>query len=258
MPVAATYAPSHHDLELWRDVRRQLTGGVPSSLDEHREPRPGPRRRLKQRILKSGPESLTDEELLEYLLLAINPSIKLTRLSERLVHQFGGISEVLDTTVTQLSRIDGLSKATIAILKIVPEIARRMALEEVLDRPVLSSCDKVLAYCRIALGRKKTEQFHLLFLDTKNHLIANEKQQQGTVNHTPLYPREVIKRALELDAASLIMVHNHPSGDTTPSKDDIAITQAVQAAAATVNIAVHDHIVIGRSGHNSFKSLGLL
>jgi len=213
---------------------------------------------LRQRILESGPESLTDGELLEYLMSAIDPHRELTRLSEWLVQRFGGLAEVLDSTATQLSRIDGLGKSTIAILKIVPEVARRMALEEIIDRPVLGSCDKVLAYCRIALGHKKTEQFHLLFLDTKNRLIADVKQQHGTVNHTPVYPREVVKRALELDAAALIMVHNHPSGDPTPSKVDIAITEAVQAAAATVDIAVHDHIVISRSGHNSFKTLGLL
>jgi len=214
--------------------------------------------RLKQRILDWGPESLTDRELLEYLLSAIDPVREPAHLSERLVQRFGGLADVLDSTAAQLSRIDGLDKSMIAILKIVPEFARRMALKEIMSRQVLSSCEHVLAYCRIALGRKKTEQFYLLFLDTKNQLIAGEKQQQGTVHHTPVYPREVVKRALELDAAALILVHNHPSGDTTPSKADIAITKAVQAAAATVDIAVHDHIVIGRSGHNSFRAMGLL
>ena len=258
MPVFATHSPNPCAPEKWREIRRQLAGENLSPHVRRRESRPGPHLRLRQRILESGPESLADEELLEYLLLAINPYSKLTRLSERLVQRFGGLAEVLDSTATQLSRIGGLGESTIAMLKIVPEMARRMALEELLDRPVLSAYDKVLAYCRIALGHKKTEQFHLLFLDTKNRLIADEKQQRGTVNHTPVYPREVVKRALELDAAALIMVHNHPSGDPTPSKSDIAITRAVQAAAASVDIAVLDHIVIGRSGHSSFKSLGLV
>ncbi len=224
---------------------------------------PGPNRsdsyrRLTLRILKSGPESLTDEELLECLLSTVDPRRKLTHLSKRLVRRFGGLADVLDSTDSQLSRFGGLGKPTIAILKIVPEMARRMALEEIINRPVLSSSASVLAYCRVTLGRKKTEQFRLLFLDTKNRLIADEKQQQGTVNHTPVYPREVVKRALELDASALIMVHNHPSGDPTPSKMDITITEAVQSAAATVEIAVHDHIVISRSGHSSFRNLGLL
>ncbi len=231
---------------------------TPAPCVQHRDTRSGNYRRLRLRILNSGPESLTDEELLEYLLLTIDPAQELTLLSERLVQRFGSLADVLDSTAVQLFRTGDLGKSTVAILKIVPEVARRMALEQITDCPVLSSCDKVLAYCRIAQGRKKTEQFRLLFLDTKNHLIADEKQQQGTVNHTPVYPREVVKRALELDASALIMVHNHPSGDPTPSKADVAITEAVQLAAATVDIAVHDHIVISRSGHNSFKNMGLL
>ncbi len=258
MPPLASDAHKLSNPEPWRNIRRQLTGKVASPKKVPRESRSVPHRRLSQRILTSGPESLTDGELLEYLLMAANPDCELTRLAEQLVQRFGGLADVLDSSATQLSGIDGLSKSTIAFLKIVPEIARRMALEEIMDRPVLSSCEMVLAYCRIALGHKKTEQFHLLFLDSKNRLIAEEKLQQGTVNHTPVYPREVVKRALELDAAALIMVHNHPSGDPTPSKADIAITEAVQAAASTVDIAVHDHIVIGRSGHNSFRCLGLL
>jgi len=244
--------------EQWHNIRHQLAGEARAPQNTRQQPWSGRDLRLRQRILNTGPESLSDAELLEFLLLAANPDCNLTHLSERLVKRFGGLADVLDSSSAQLFEVHGLSKSTIAILKAMPEVARRMALEEILDRPVLSSCDSVLAYFRIALGHKKTEQFHLLYLDTRNCLIADERQPQGTVNHTPLYPREVIKRALELDASSLIMVHNHPSGDTTPSKADIAITKAVQAAAATVDITVHDHIVISRSGHNSFKTLGLL
>ena len=133
-----------------------------------------------------------------------------------------------------------------------------MAREEVIDRPVLSSWDKLLKYCRTALGHEKVERFHLLFLDRKNVLIADEVQQRGTVDHTPVYPREVVKRALELGASALIMVHNHPSGDPTPSRADIAMTQEVKEAAEKLGIAVHDHVIISKSGHNSFRSLGLL
>ncbi len=151
-----------------------------------------------------------------------------------------------------------MGEASTAALKIVPDAARRLALEEATERPVISSWDKLLAYCRIAMGREKVEQFRLLFLDRKNRLIADELQQRGTVDHTPVYPREVVKRALELGASALILVHNHPSGDPTPSKADIEMTRDVQDAAAKLGIAVHDHIVIGKSGHNSFKAMGLL
>ncbi len=140
----------------------------------------------------------------------------------------------------------------------MPEAARRLALQEASDRPVIASWDKLLAYCRIAMAHEKVEQFRLLFLDKKNRLIADELQQKGTVDHTPVYPREVIKRALELGASALILVHNHPSGDATPSKADIEMTREVQEAATKLGISVHDHIVISKSGHNSFKSLGLL
>ncbi len=145
-----------------------------------------------------------------------------------------------------------------ALLKVVPEVARRMAREEVIDQPVLSSWDKLIAYCRITLGQEKVERFHLLFLDRKNKLIADEAQQRGTVDHTPVYPREVVKRALELGATAIIMVHNHPSRDPTPSKADIAMTKEIVAAAYKLGIAVHDHVIIGKTGHSSFKSMGLL
>jgi DNA repair protein RadC len=151
-----------------------------------------------------------------------------------------------------------MGDASIAALKLVPEAARRLALEEATERPVIASWDKLIAYCRIAMGHEKVEQFRLLFLDKKNRLIADELQQHGTVDHTPVYPREVVKRALELGASALILVHNHPSGDPTPSKADIQMTREVQGAAEKLGIAVHDHVVIGRGGHNSFKSLGLL
>ena len=152
----------------------------------------------------------------------------------------------------------GLKDGAIDMLKVVRESAVRLARQEVTNRPVLSSWQKVLDYCRARLAHEPTERFHLLFLDRKNVLIADEEQQRGTVDHTPVYPREVVKRALDLGASAIIMVHNHPSGDPTPSKADIAMTREVAKAAETLGLTVHDHIVIGRAGHASFKGMGLL
>jgi DNA repair protein RadC len=218
----------------------------------------GHRERLRRRVLDKGVESLTDLEVLEYLLFSGRPRGDTKPLAKTLIKCFGNLAGVLNASREELATIAGLGEASVAALKIVPEAARRLALEEASERPVIASWDKLLAYCRIAMGRQKVEQFRLLFLDKKNRLIADELQQSGTVDHTPVYPREVIKRALELGASALILVHNHPSGDTTPSQADIAMTREVQEAAAKLGISVHDHIVISKTGHNSFKSLGLL
>jgi DNA repair protein RadC len=218
----------------------------------------GHRERLRRRVLDKGVESLTDLEVLEYLLFSGRPRGDTKPLAKTLIKCFGNLAGVLNASREELATIAGLGEASVAALKIVPEAARRLALEEASERPVIASWDKLLAYCRIAMGRQKVEQFRLLFLDKKNRLIADELQQSGTVDHTPVYPREVIKRALELGASALILVHNHPSGDTTPSQADIEMTREVQEAAAKLGISVHDHIVISKSGHNSFKSLGLL
>jgi DNA repair protein RadC len=218
----------------------------------------GHRERLRRRVLDKGVESLTDLEVLEYLLFSARPRGDTKPLVKTLIKCFGNLAGVLNASREELATIAGLGEASIAALKIVPEAARRLALEEASERPVIASWDKLLAYCRVAMGHQKVEQFRLLFLDKKNRLIADELQQTGTVDHTPVYPREVIKRALELGASALILVHNHPSGDTTPSQADIEMTREVQEAAAKLGISVHDHIVISKSGHNSFKSLGLL
>jgi len=218
----------------------------------------GHRERLRRRVLDKGVESLTDLEVLEYLLFSARPRGDTKPLVKTLIKGFGNLAGVLNASREELATIAGLGEASSAALKIVPEAARRLALEEASERPVIASWDKLLAYCRIAMGHQKVEQFRLLFLDKKNRLIADELQQTGTVDHTPVYPREVIKRALELGASALILVHNHPSGDTTPSQADIEMTREVQEAAAKLGISVHDHIVISKSGHNSFKSLGLL
>jgi len=218
----------------------------------------GHRERLRRRVLDRGVDSLSDLEVLEYLLFGARPRGDTKPLAKVLIKRFGSLAGVLGASIEELDGVEGLSEASIAALKIIPEAARRLALEEASERPVIASWDKLLAYCRIAMSHEKVEQFRLLFLDKKNRLIADELQQKGTVDHTPVYPREVIKRALELGASALILVHNHPSGDATPSQADIEMTREVQEAAAKLGITVHDHIVIGKSGHNSFKSLGLL
>lgn len=218
----------------------------------------GHRARLRQRLLEKGGESLADYEVLECLLFGAKPRGDVKPLAKALIDRFGSLGAVLAAAPHDLQKVTGMGEASAAALKVAAEAGRRMAREEVIDRPVLSSWDKLLKYCRTALGHEKVERFHLLFLDRKNVLIADEVQQRGTVDHTPVYPREVVKRALELGASALIMVHNHPSGDPTPSRADIAMTQEVKEAAEKLGIAVHDHVIISKSGHNSFRSLGLL
>ncbi len=216
------------------------------------------RQRLRERVLGPGADTLADYELLEGLLFHAQARRDVKPLAKALIERFGTLAGVMAADPKDLAAVPEMGNASIATLKLVQEAAKRMAREEVIDRPVISSWDRVLDYCRTTIGREDTERFHLLFLDKKNQLIADETQQRGTVDHTPVYPREVVKRALELGASALILVHNHPSGDTTPSRADIAMTEEIVEAAGKLGILVHDHIVISRSGHSSFRSLGLL
>ncbi|MDH3968558.1 MAG: DNA repair protein RadC [Rhodospirillales bacterium] len=218
---------------------------------EHRE-------RLRQRILDKGAQSLADYEVIEYLLTSALPRRDVKPIAKQLIARFGSLAGVLAADARDLADIAYVKDSAVATFKIAHEAAKRMAREELADKPVISSWDQLLAYCRIALGREAVERFHLLFLDRKNRLIADEAQQRGTVDHTPVYPREVVKRALELGASALILVHNHPSGDPTPSAADIAMTREVREAAEKLGISVHDHVVIAKSGHASFRALGLL
>ena len=218
----------------------------------------GHRQRLRERLIDKGGETLADYEVLECLLFAGQPRGDVKPLAKALIQQFGSLGAVLAAEPRALSQVTGVGAASVAALKATEEAAKRLTREELIERPVLSSWDKLLAYCRTIIGREEVERFHLLFLDRKNQLIADETQQRGTVDHTPVYTREVVKRALELGASALILVHNHPSGDTTPSRADIAMTQEIVEAARKLGIAVHDHVIISKSGHNSFRSLGLL
>ena len=218
----------------------------------------GHRQRLRDRFLNGGDGSLQDYELLELLIAQAQKRIDTKPIAKALIKRFGGFAGVMAAAPDQLQEVAGVGPAAAVIVKVVQACALRMAQQEVTKREVIGSWKKLLDYLRMAMAEQKTEQFRLLFLDNKNALIADEEQQRGTVNHTPVYPREVVKRALELGASALILVHNHPSGDPTPSQDDIAMTKEVAAAADKLGISVHDHIIIGRKGHASLRSLGYL
>ncbi|MDJ0950310.1 MAG: DNA repair protein RadC [Alphaproteobacteria bacterium] len=218
----------------------------------------GHRQRLRQRFLKGGPDALPDYELLELILFGANPRGDVKPVAKALLAEFGDLARVLSAEPEALARVAGVGETAIAALKAVQAAAIRLTRAEATERPLIGSWDKLLAYCHASMAYGKTEQFRLLFLDRKNKLIADEVQQQGTVDHTPLYPREVVKRALELGASAIILVHNHPSGDPTPSAADIEMTREVSKAAAAVGVTVHDHVVIAQSGHVSFRSEGLL
>jgi len=218
----------------------------------------GHRDRLRARFSEVGGDAVPDYELLELVLFRSIPRRDVKPLAKELVRRFGSFAEVLAAPPSRLQEVEGLGESVIVDLKIVEASARRLAKGAVAKRPVLSSWSSVLDYCRTAMAFMDKEQFRLLFLDKRNALIADEVQQSGTVDHTPVYPREIVKRALELSASALILVHNHPSGDPTPSSADIKITRDIIDIAGPLGIAVHDHIIVGREGHASLKGLKLI
>jgi len=218
----------------------------------------GHRKRLRARFLNAGGAALADYELIELILFRAIAQRDLKPLAKALLAKFGSFSEVICAPVERLKEIDGLGEAAITELKIVQVAASRLARGQIRQRAVLSSWSNVLDYCRTAMAFDDKEKFRVLFLDKKNQLIADEVQQTGTVDHTPVYPREVVKRALELSATAIILVHNHPSGDPTPSRADIQMTQAIIDIARPLGIAVHDHIIVGKEGHASLKALKLI
>ncbi|WP_377838543.1 DNA repair protein RadC [Bosea sp. UC22_33] len=218
----------------------------------------GHRERLRTRFEEAGAETLPDYELLELLLFRSIPRRDVKPLAKELIQRFGSFAEVLGAPAARLAEVDGVSESVALDLKIVEAALKRMAKGAVGKRPVLSSWSSVLDYCRMAMAFAEREQFRILFLDKKNILIADEVQQTGTVDHTPVYPREVMRRALELSASAIILVHNHPSGDPTPSGADMRMTRELVDIAKPLGIAIHDHIIVGRDGHASFRSLGLI
>jgi len=218
----------------------------------------GHRERLRARFRAAGSEAVSDYELLELVLFRAIPQRDVKPMAKELIARFGSFAEVVAAPRARLKEVKGVGEAVADELKIVQAAASRLARGQVQKRPVLSSWGSVLDYCRTAQAFSDKEQFRVLFLDKRNQLIADELQQTGTVDHTPVYPREVLKRALELSATALILVHNHPSGDPTPSRADIQMTQAIVEVAKPLGIAVHDHIIVGKEGHASFKGLKLI
>ena len=219
---------------------------------------PGHRKRLRARLLASGPEAVAEHELIEMTLFLALPRRDTKEIARALLTRFGSYAAVFAAPVPQLLKVEGLGEAGMAALKIVHAAAMRLGRAEVMHRPVLGNWHKLLEYLHAQLAREQVEQFRLLFLDSKNRLLADEAQARGTVNHTPVYPREVARRALELGAEGLILVHNHPSGDPTPSAPDIDMTQQVCAAVELFGVRVLDHVIIGNGRWTSFRASGLL
>jgi DNA repair protein RadC len=218
----------------------------------------GHRERLRERFYSAGPDALSDYELLELALFSSLPRRDTKPLAKELLKKFGSFVEVIHAPVARLREVKGIGDASINQLKLLAAATGRAAKGEIRRNVALSSWNEVIDYCRSSMAFADKEQFRLLFLDKRNQLIADEVQQIGTIDHTPVYPREVIKRALELSATALILVHNHPSGDPTPSQADIAMTKAIVDIAAPLGIAVHDHIIVGKGGHASLKGMRLM
>lgn len=217
----------------------------------------GHRKRLRQRFQIGGPEALPDYELLEMILCRAFPRIDTKPLAKRLLAKFGSFADVISAPADRLKEVEGIGDRCVAELKLIKAAAERFTKGTIQERPALASWSSVLDYLRLAQGFEVYEQFRILFLDKKNHLIADEVQGKGTVDHTPVYVREVVKRALELSASAIVLVHNHPSGDPTPSRADIEMTRQIVDVAKPLGISVHDHIIVGRKGHASLKALKL-
>jgi DNA repair protein RadC len=224
---------------------------LPSYIKDHRK-------RLRDRFLAGGAAAMPDYELLELLLFRALPRCDVKPVARRLIEAFGDFGRVCAAPRDRLMKVRGVGDAVVLELKIVEAASHRLARARVMQKPVISSWDAVLDYCHTTMAHLELEQFRVLYLDRKNVLIADEEQARGTVDHVPVYPREVVKRALELNASALILVHNHPSGDPTPSDADIAMTEKIRHAASVMGISLHDHLIIGKSRELSFRTMGYL
>ena len=218
----------------------------------------GHRERLRQRFMQGGADAMPDYELLELVLFKAQPRRDTKDLAKRLIARFGTFAEVINAPDILIKEVNGAGDRVVEELKIVRAAALRLMQKQVIDKPLLGTWQEVIDYCRAAMGYEARELFRILFLDRKNRLIADEVQGEGTVDHTPVYIREVVKRALELSASAIILVHNHPSGDPTPSRADIDMTRLIIEAARPLGIVIHDHIIVGRQGHASLKGLRLI
>ena len=228
-----------------------LPGKLPSYIADHRK-------RLRSRFMDGGAAAMPDYELLELVLFRAIPRQDVKPLARLLLDTFGDFNRVISASPSRLTMIKGVGEAVVLELKIVEAASQRLMRARVMNRPILSSWDALLDYCHTAMAHRETEQFRILFLDRKNVLIADEEQAKGTVDHVPVYPREVVKRGLELNASALILVHNHPSGDPTPSEADISMTNQIHEACQTLGIVLHDHLIIGRERELSFRAKGYL
>ena len=235
----------------------QLTD-QPALLETGKPLHSGHRSRLRDRFRKSGADALPDYELLEMILFRALPRRDTKALAKQLLSQFGSFAEVINAPEPRLKEVKGVGEAVITEIKLIRAAALRLMKSEIIERPAFSSWSQVIDYVTAAQAYEKREQFRILFLDKKNHLIADEIQGVGTVDHTPVYVREVVRRALELSATAIVLVHNHPSGDPTPSRADIDMTRLIAEAGKPLGVKVHDHIIVGREGHSSLKALRLI
>ena len=224
---------------------------LPSYIRDHRK-------RLRERFMTGGAAAVPDYELLELVLFRAIPRQDVKPLARRLLDAFGDFNRTISAPAERLRKVEGVGEAVVVELKIVEAAAQRLARSRVMQRPVVSSWQQLIDYCHTAMAHAETEQFRILYLDRKNVLIADEEQARGTVDHVPVYPREIAKRALELNASALILVHNHPSGDPTPSEADVQMTLRIKDAADVLGLVLHDHLIVGKSRELSFRSSGLL
>ncbi|MBA4118076.1 MAG: hypothetical protein C0514_04180 [Candidatus Puniceispirillum sp.] len=218
----------------------------------------GHRSRLRKRFLDGADLAVADYELLELLLYAAHARSDMKPLAKRLLRTFGNLSKVVRASPEELARVEGMGPAAVASIKVVETMVQKVLLEEVQENPVIDSWDRLISFCRISMGHLPREEFRLLFLDKRNRLITQEIQQVGTIDQAAVYPREVVKRALDVGASALILVHNHPSGDPTPSQADIDITQRIITAAKGVDVRIHDHVIIAKDKHTSLRAQGLI
>jgi DNA repair protein RadC len=218
----------------------------------------GHRTRMRQRLLKAGPDALADHEMLEMILFIALPRRDTKPIARQLLTRFRTFGGVLGAQEIELRKIDGMGEAGTAAVKLVQAAALRMMQQELASQPLLTTWDRLTDYLTAAMGHERIEQFRILFLDGRNRLLADEIQTKGTVNHAPVYPREVVRRCLELNATAIVMAHNHPSGDPTPSREDVALTAEIVRVTGVMGISVHDHIVVGRGKWLSFRAEKLL
>lgn len=241
-----------------RQTTKPPSTETPKPAEKTLSPHAGHRERLRERFTKAGDAALADYEMLELYLYRTFRQGDTKPVAKRLLEKFGTLAAVLNAPPARLMEVKGVGPSVVTDLHVAAALAKRMARTAIANREVLSSWQAVLDYCTTSMAHEHREQFRILFLDKKNQLIADEVQQIGTVDHTPVYPREVVKRALELSASAIILLHNHPSGDPTPSRADIEMTRTIEDVAKTLNIVVHDHVIIAKSGHASLRGLGYM